>query len=57
MSMINEKLEKILLHFFFYEVKFSMEYNNVLSTSHKDILRVLDLATERIEQEIEKISK
>ena len=57
MSMINEKLEKIFLHFFFYEVKFSMEYNNALSTSHKDILRVLDLATERIEQEIEKISK
>jgi hypothetical protein len=34
-----------------------MDYNNALSTTHKDILRVLDLAEERIKQEIEKKNK
>jgi hypothetical protein len=34
-----------------------MDYNNSLSTQHKDILRILEIAEEKIRKEIEKNKK
>ena len=34
-----------------------MDYNNAIYTTHKDILKILSIAEERIKQELEKKTK